>query len=47
MGILIDAEDARVIAVVFVVVMLVGLLLILLAGALGLAVNLYGLLSGL
>lgn len=43
----IDADDCKVIAVILVVVLLVGLLLVLLAGAMGLAVNLFEVLRGL
>ena len=37
----IDAEDCKVIAVSIIVILLVGLLLVLLAGAFGLAVNVF------
>jgi hypothetical protein len=42
----IDADDLKVIAVVFVVVLVVGLVVILLAGAAGIAVTVFDKVSG-
>jgi hypothetical protein len=43
----VDAEDAKVLATAFIVVGVVGLLMVVLAGSLGLAVSLFDALRGL